>query len=645
ARGEPPEAPPDTGFALTAFIEVDAKGVTLITPRADSGQGIFSTLAYIIAEELDVDPLKARISPGMPSPIYYNAAVAEAIVPFAGYDDSPEAVATRKAVGENFRKTGLQVTGGSTSVPDMFDRLREAGAVARETFKRTAAELKDLPVDKLTTRDGQVILPNGEALSYGELASRASKVPLPEKVELRPPSRWRYIGKDVRRTDMLAKSTGTQTYGIDLEIDGMLHATVRTHPSWGGKLARFHGEKAEKMRGVKKVLPIEGGVAVVADNTWRAFRAMREIEVEWGPGTYAKSSEEIWKIIETADTNPAFLEGTLRNDGDVDAALASEDEVVRAEYRVPYLAHAPLEPINGVIRYANDRVDVWTGTQIPIFVQGLAAHTTKLPMEKVFVHNLAMGGSFGRRLEYEYVKQGLEVAMAMPGTPVKLTWTREEDMGHDFPRPAQLGKMRGRVSPGKVEALDIVTNGQSSVRDWLGRIAEAPAKPDPNQMAGAWDQPYGIPNYRVTGFSPEGLPPVTTHRAPGANANSFFHECFLDELLAAAGLDPLEGRLALCIDQPSKKVLQAVGELAGWRGPQIGEGRGRGIAFAHAHGVPVAEVVDVRVTHAGIKIEAVYVASDPGRVIDPVNFEAQVTGGVVWGIGHAMNSELPYDDY
>jgi isoquinoline 1-oxidoreductase beta subunit len=638
-------APPQP-VSLTPFVTIDADGITLITPRTEMGQGIASTQAYLIAEELDVDPLSCRISPGMPDKVYYNAAVADALAPVPEYDHSDEAEAVREKGQAAFRKGGLQVTGGSTSIPDMFHRLRETGALARDTLKRAAADVTGVPVGELRTEDGHVWTPDGRKLAYTELAAAAASLTPGPTPTLRTPDQWRYLGKAIPRTDMAAKSTGTLEFGIDVAFDDMLYATVKTHPAWGGTMLGYDAAEAEAMPGVHAVVPLDGGVGIVADRTWTAFSAMKTVRFDWGPGPYPKSTAEMWPVLEAAVGDPALLEGVMRDDGDVDAVLAEAgDAVLRAEYRAPYLAHAALEPMNAVVKVTDTRVDVWTGTQIPAFVQAHVATVLEVPAEIVFVHNRPMGGSFGRRLEDEAVKQAALVARAAKGRPVKMTWTREEDMTHDFPRPMQLGRMAGVVRDGKVAACDIVTVGQSPARSWLGRIAEAPPKPDVLVLAGAWDQPMRIPNYRVTGYAPEGLPPVTTHRAPGANANGFFHECFLDELLLAAGLDPLEGRLALCHHEASRGVLEAVATLSDWGGTDIGPNRGRGVAFVLSHGVPVAEVVDVTLTDRGIRVDDVFVAVDAGTVLDPKNFEAQVTGGVVWGLGHAMNAELTYEDH
>lgn len=630
--------------AITPFVKVTTEGVTLITPRADKGQGAYSTQAYLLAEELDVDPHKVKLEPGPTSAAYFNSAMPDSSAPFAAYDMSWTAETMRSLLYHPMRQFGIQITGGSMTVPDMFVRMREAGAVARETLKKAAAQLHGVSVAEMKTEDGAVILPGGERVRYEALAETAARISPVTSVKLRDPSQWRYLGKKVRRTDMLAKSTGTQSYGIDVRFEKMLYATVRTNPGVGGEMRSYDASAAEKMRGVKKIGPITNGVAVIADNTWRAFKAADAIEFEWGPAPYPATSAEMWDRLTEAVDNEAFRDSRMRDDGDVESAR-EKGEVLEAEYRTPLMSHAPMEPMNATVLVEDDRVDVWTGTQIPGWAQEHVAKLTGLPMESIFIHNQPMGGSFGRRLEDTYVLQAVEAASLVKGTPVKMIWTREEDMSHDYPRPMHLGRLRGTVEGGKIESLDLSVSTTSMSRSWFGRVWQAPPGPDPAVVLGAWDQPYGIPNYRVTGYVAEEMVPISSWRAPGANSNGFFLESFLDELLEKAGADPLEARIAMCIDETSKMVLQKLGEISNWKGSKPGPGRGRGLAFVHSHGVPAAEVVDVRVVDGAIQIEHAYLVADAGTVLDPVNFEAQMTGGFIFGAGHAMNCELTYENY
>ncbi len=629
--------------AITPFVKIDAEGVTLITPRADKGQGSYSVQAHLLAEELDVDPHSVRLGPGAPDRAYYNGTVMQEGAPVAAWNDSWLAERVRGFMQVPARLMGIQMTGGSSTVPDMFDTLRTAGAVARETLKLAAALEEGVDVAELSTENGAVLLPDGRRLAYTTLASRAATIEPVTDVALRSPGEWRYIGKDVRRTDILAKSTGTEVYGIDLALDGMLYATVRANPGLGSALRRFDDSEARRMRGVMKVVEISNGVAIVADNTWRAFRAAEALDIEWEPGPYPASSAEMWEALSTALTKDN-RDSRFRNDGDVDAAL-EDGEIISAEYRTPYLAHAPLEPMNAVVQVGDARVDIWTGTQIPNFIQDHVADMTRIDRDDVHIHVQPMGGSFGRRLEDTYVLQAVEIAMAVPDTPIKMTWSRDEDMTHDYPRPMQLGRARGTVKDGRVEAYDLDTAAQSIAASWFGRLMMPLPGPDVMIIAGAFDQPFAIPNYRVTGYRAPEMVPVSSWRSVGASSNGFIHDCFLDELIHAAGADPLEERIRLCHHEPSRKVLEAVGEMSGWDGPSLGENRGRGVAYTFSFGVPCAEIVEVTNTERGIRIDKVYVAADVGRIVDPVNFEAQVSGGVIWGLGHAMNCELTYENH
>ncbi len=627
--------------AITPYVKVDASGVTLITPRADVGQGAYSIQAHMIAEELDVDLAQVTITPGPPSPVYYNGVVSAEGMPIAATSETFLARTGRGAADVAGKLLGLQLTGGSSTVPDMYDRLRMAGAVARETLIAAAMAQTGLPRDQLRTEAGAVILPDGAQLAYQDLAAGAAEIDPVTDVSLRDPSDWKHLGEPQMRTDMLAKSTGTQTYGIDMVMEGMVFATTRTNPAQGGAILGFDAGRAEKMRGVKAVLPITGGVAVVADNTWRAFQAVQAVDCDWGPSPYIGDTAAQFEAVAAAFTEDT-QDSQFRDDGDVAAAL-SDGEVLQAEYRIPFLAHAPLEPMSVLVKFTKARVDIWTATQIPRFMQANVARLTGIDAEKVHVHVLMAGGSFGRRLEDDYVMRAVEVAQQMPGTPVKMVWSREEDFTHDFPRPLAMARAQGKVAEGKLAAYDLAIAAPSVTASQLERQNQPVFGPDVAIVAGAWDQPFAIPHYRVTGHRVPAMVPVSSWRSVGASGNAFLHESFMDELCHAAGADPLEERLRLCTHEPSRKVLEAVGEMSDW-GADLGPGRGRGLAFCLSFGVPVAEVVEVSQTDAGLRIDKVFVAAEVGRVLDPVNFEAQLSGGVIWGLGHAMNCELTYKD-
>lgn len=627
--------------ALTPYVHIDASGITLITPRADSGQGAYSVQAALIAEELDVDLDQVRVDPGKPGPAYYNTALASESAPFRSTDDGLIANSARGVMDAMLKFMGLQITGGSTTVPDSFDKLRLAGAVARETLKAAAAQHTGVPVGDLETARGRVVLPDGTALTYMELAPIAATIDPVNDVTLRDPAAWRLVGKPMQRHDIVAKSTGTQAYGIDFELPDMVHASVRTNPRRGGDIEGYDATAARDMRGVSHVLDVTGGVAVVADNTWRAIQAVNAIDIAWGPAPYPAEMDGHWQTLSDS-FNEARIDSQRRDDGDVDAALKSA-EVIEAEYRAPYLAHAPLEPISTTALVTEERADIWTGTQIPRFVQNNVAALTGLDREDVHIHVQVMGGSFGHRLEDRVVREAVEIAKQIKGTPVKLTYSREEDMTHDDTRQIAMARGKGTVKDGQVHAYDLGIAMPSITASQMGRQGLPVPGPDMQIVAGAWEQPMAIPNYRVTGYRAPELAPVSSWRAVGASTNGFFHDVFLDELIHAAGADPMAERLRLCWHDASRKTLEAVAEMSNW-GSTLGPNSGRGVAFCMSFGVPTAEVIEVTNTDQGIVIDNVWVAAEVGTVVDPIAFENMVQGGVVWALGHAMNSEITFSD-
>jgi isoquinoline 1-oxidoreductase beta subunit len=630
---------PEGAVALTPYVRITGDAITLITPRADVGQGAVSVQAMLIAEELDVELDQIETEFGPPDRAYYNRALSSEAVPFRSTDEGWLAEAARGVMDAPMKFLGMQITGGSTTVPDGYTRLRHAGAVARETLKATAARLHGVAVDRLGTEAGAVILPDGRRLSYQSLAAEAAKTEPVTDVALRDPATWRLLGKPVQRMDIVAKSTGTQAYGIDEDQPGMLHAAIRLNPAQGAALRGFDASGAEAMRGVEQIVEIPGGVGVIADNTWRAMQAAQAIRCDWAPAPYPAEMAEHWQALSESFTSDR-QDSRFRNDGDAGAALA-EGADIEVEYRAPYLAHAPLEPLNATVRYSPARTDIWTGTQVPRFVQKNAASITGQGMDQVHVHVRVAGGSFGHRLEDEVTRHATRLAMAVPGTPVKLTYSREEDMAHDYPRQIAMARGRGRVAGGQVVAYDLGIAMPSILGSQMGRQKIPAPGPDLQIVAGAWDQPFAIPDYRVTGYRAPELAPISSWRSVGASTNGFFHDCLLDELIHAAGADPLEERLRLCTHAPSRGVLEAVGEMSGW-GTPLPEGHGRGVAFCLSFGVPCAQVVEVRETAGGIRLERVFVAADPGRILDPVNFEAQMQGSVVFGLGHAMHGAITY---
>lgn len=633
--------PRDGEAVFNPWVKVDAQGITLIAPHTDLGQGVRSVQAALIAEELDLEWGQFTVEPGPPSGAYYNTALAGEQVPFLSTDTGTAAEATRSAMGALFKVMGLQLTGGSSTVPDSFAKLRQAGAVARETLKAAASRQSGVPVGQLRTEKGAVVLPDGRRLAYTELARDAGAIEPVRNVELRDPSQWRLLGKPMQRLDMVPKSTGTLQFGIDLRMDGMAYAAVKVNPRQGGPLLGFDAKAAEGMRGVKKIVPVTNGVAVVADNTWRAFQAINAIRADWGPAPYPAEQAEHWSAVSESFVADR-LDKEWRNDGNVDAALG--ETALSAEYRAPYLAHAPLEPLSAVARVTPERVDVWVGTQVPRFAQEKVAKVVGVKAEAVHLHNQYCGGSFGHRLECEHITLVAEVARQMPGVPVKLTFSREEDFAHDFPRQITMARGRGSVSNGQVDALSLDIASVSASASQMKRLGQPMPGPDGQIAAGAWNLPYALPHFRMRAYRVPELAPTSSWRSVGASSAGFFADGFLDELIHAAGADPMQERLRLAQGTLARQVLEAVAEMSDWKGSRLGEGRGRGVAFVESFGVPCAQVVEVTKTPQGIRIDKAWVALDVGKVIDPVNFDGQVKGAVVWGLGHAMNCELTYAD-
>ena len=630
----------DDEAAFNPWVKISPKGITLITPHADLGQGAYSMQAALIAEELDVEFGQFEIEPGVPAAAYYNTALGAELAPFRSTDTSFQAEAMRTVFSSVTKLMGAQGTGGSSSVPDSFEKLRIAGAVARETLKKAASKRTGINVGDLTTRQGTVVLPDGTKLTYAELAEDAAKIKPINNVELREPSEWRLIGKEMQRLDIMPKSTGTLTYGIDLDFDGMLYAAVKVNPRQGGSLNGYDASVAETMRGVQRVLPVTNGVAVVANNTWRAFKAVDAVSFDWGAAPYPAEQADHWKAVEASFTDE-FLDNEWRDDGDVD--VANKGGAIEAEYRAPYVAHQPLEPIGAVIKVTDDRLDIWVGHQMPRFVQQQIAAITGHDVKDIHLHNQYMGGSFGHRLEFENVKLAAEIGNQLRGEVIKLTFSREEDFVHDFPRQIAMARGRGAVSPGQVEAYDLAVAAVSSSDSQGGRANLSRPGPDGQLAAGAWNLPYAVPNFRMRSYKVPELAPTSSWRSVGASSNGFFADCFLDELIHAAGADPMAERIRLCDHDVSRNVLEAVAEMSGW-GSDLGANRGRGVAFVESFGVPIAEVIEVTNTENGIRIDKVYVAADVGTVVDPINFDNHVKGGVVWGLGHAMNCEITYAD-
>ncbi|MCP5266111.1 MAG: xanthine dehydrogenase family protein molybdopterin-binding subunit [Burkholderiaceae bacterium] len=630
---------PEGQASLTPYVRIDDKGVTIIAPRAEMGQGVHTTLAALVAEELSLPWDAVRVEHGPASSTYYNAAVLEEGAPFAPTDEGWVAEHVREFMQVPARFLGMQITGGSSSIVDAYEKMRVAGAAARYALLEAAAARLGAPVASLRVADGAVHAPDGKRLRYPELASDATRVSLPAEPELKPRSDWQLLGKSLPRVDMHAKCTGRARFGIDVRPKGVLFASLRMNPHLGAAMKSFDASEAERMPGVRKVVPLAGGVVVVATNTWYAFRAAAAIRIEWAPAAYLASSEDMMaKVVSSFDE--AHRDSRKRNDGDVDAAFSKGDgRVIEAQYEVPYLAHATMEPMNATAWLRDGRLDVWAGNQAPTQARADAARIADIDQSRVRIHTTMMGGGFGRRAEMDFVKYAVHVAKAMPGTPVQLTWSREEDTAHDFYRPMAVARLRATVGEGGPAALDLSVACQSVMSSQMGRIGMAMPGPDLTIVQGAWDQPYRIPNYRVTGYRVPEMLPVSSWRSVGNSQNGFFHECSIDEIAHATGRDPLKMRLDLIDHVPSRKVIEAVAEMSDWGG-ELPPGHARGMAFVLSFGVPTAEVIEVAVVDGRIRLVKAHAAADVGVALDPRNLEAQVQSGMVFGLTAAIQGAI-----
>ncbi len=627
--------------ALTPYVMIDASGVTIITPRAEMGQGVHTTLAALVAEEMDLPMDQIKVHHGPASSAYFNAAVLEEGVPFAPTDHSWLADAMRGAMHIPAKFLGFQITGGSSSTPDAYTKMRQAGAMARAVLVKAAAAQLGLDEADLKTEGGAVITPDGTRLTYIDLAVAAAAIDLPNDAPLKAKSDWTQLGKSQPRSDMLAKVTGTALYAGDVRLPGQLFATVRTNPGLGAAMNSYDATAALAMPGVKHVLAVDGGVAVVATSTWAAFQAADAIIFDWAAASYPANSAD--QAAEVAASFAADLQDSQsRDDGDVTEALKT-GTAFSAEYTVPYLAHATMEPMVAVAHVQDGKVDVWAGNQLPTQVVTEAAKITGLPSEQIDVHTTLMGGGFGRRAEMDFIRQTLQVATQLRGTPVLLQWSREEDMTHDAYRPMAMARVTASVQDGLVHAMDLQVACASVISSQTGRLGFAIPGPDATIVQGAKDQPYTFPNYRVTGYRVPAGVPVGSWRSVGSSQNAFFHESAMDELAHLAGIDPVEFRLTQITHDPSRKVIEAVAAMANWGNP-LPKGRARGFAFAFSFGVPVAEVIEIEQTEAGIRMTNIWAAVDVGIALDPSIIEAQVQGGIIYGLSAAIRGEITFAD-
>lgn len=628
----------DNAGAITPYVLIDASGVTIITPRAEMGQGVQSTLAALVAEELDLPWDQVMVMHGPPAKAYYNAAMFEEAVPFSPTDDSWMANSVRHAMRVPAKFLAVQLTGGSTSIPDAYEKMRAAGAVARAALIQAAAARMGVNAATLATEAGAVVSPDGSRIPYVDLAVDAARADLPDTPPLKPRGDWKLLGRSLPRVDMIGKCTGTAQFAGDVRLPGMRFATVKMNPRLGAPMTGFDASVAETMPGVERVIPLPGGVAVVALTTWHAMQAAEAITFDWSPADYPATSAEMRDQIAASFTEER-LDSTPRDEGDVSAMTG---EVWQAEYHVPHLAHATMEPMQAAAVLKDGKLTLWVGTQAPGLAQQFAAAAAGLEPAAVEVHTMVMGGGFGRRAEVDAAVHAAQVAKAMAGIPVLVTWSREEDMTHDMFRPMATGRVRASLAADRIESFDLATCSPSIMETLAERANLTIAGPDSTISQGAWEQPYGFANYRVAAYRAPKTVPLGFWRSVGASVNGFFHDCAVDELAHLAGADPLSFRLSQMVHAPSRKVLEAVAEMSSWGTPR--PGRALGVAFCLSFGVPTAEVIEVEQGPDGIRLTGAWAAVDVGMALDPANIEAQVSGAMVFGLSAAIRGRITFAD-
>lgn len=643
----------DGEATFNPYVKIaDDNTITVIAPRAEMGQGISTSLAVLVAEELDVDLAQVKVEHGPASWAYYNSEMLAEGGPFAFYEEGIAAETMRDVMGAVGKILGFQGTGGSASLRDGFDKMRQAGAAARSMLVAAAADKLGVPAADLETSKGVISHPaTGRSVTYGEVAVAAGAASPPSTVTLRQKAEWKLLGKSQMRQDMLAKVTGAPIFGVDVDVPDMLYGTVKMSPRFWARPVKADLSKAEAMPGVVKIVPIDttygSGFGVIAENTWAAFKAAEAIEVEWGAAEYPTDSTAIAEALQ--DALGAGAGSALRDDGDVDTAFADapRERVVEADYAVPYLAHACMEPMNATARLKDGVLDIWSPNQMPTITRQLCAGLAGVGEDKAHVHTTYLGGGFGRRGEMDYSMFATLLAKETGGRPVKVVWTREEDIRHDVYRPAAVGRFQARLGEdGLPVAIDMRIASPSTIASTLRRTFPSlpAAGPDKTITEGSHDQPYTVPNYRVTAIPAAVSVPVGFWRSVGNSYNGFFHESFMDEIAAAGKVDPVEMRRKLMAGFPAAvAVVDKVAEMAKW-GEALPDGKAKGFAFTLSFGSWVGEIVQIADTPEGIRIEKVWIAADVGTAIDPGIIEAQLTSGAVFGLSAAIGQEITFAD-
>ncbi|HQW08672.1 MAG TPA: molybdopterin-dependent oxidoreductase [Steroidobacteraceae bacterium] len=586
---------------LNAWVSIAPDGIiTLITPGAELGQGIYTSLPMILAEDMEADFADVRIA-------------------FCGYDRA-----------YNNPVKGYQATGQSAAVRGYFPLLRRIGAGARDMLLAAAAERWHVPISECAARASVVWHSKSKRKAgFGELAADAARQTPPADPTLKAVSKFRLIGTRVARKDTAMKVDGSAQYAADLTLPGMVYAAVRVSPVAGGRVVRLGDTRARGASGVLDVVRLEGGVAVVAKGWWQAQTALGLLELDFDGGAIAASTDSIDAALHSGVSEDGRV---VREVGDVEAALHGSARVLEWEYKVPYLAHATMEPMSCVASVEGDRCTVWAPTQGPTVAHAAAAKAAGVPPENVQVHRMFIGGGFGRRYETDFVTQVVQISRAV-GLPVKLLWSREEDMTHDFYRPAARMRYRaGLAADGSVLGVDIVGACGSILARMRGGLD---GKADAMSVDGVLDREVAIANLRISHAVVESPLPVGMWRSVSHSQNGFFKESFMDELAHAAGRDGYEYRRALFAGTRQGVVLELAAERAGW-GVPLPPGRARGIAIVASYGSIVAQVVEVSLQGGEPRVHRVVCAVDCGLAIDPHNIAAQMEGGIVYGLSAAL---------
>ena len=589
-------------FAPNQWLKIDRDGIVTITNSVpEMGQGSMTTMPMIVADELDADWGKIKVEQAPANPALYANPV-----------------------------TKTQSYGGSRGVRDHLEMWRKAGAAARTMLKQAAAQEWGVPESEVDTEPGTVIhRPSGRKLMYGQLVDRAAQLPVPQDPKLKTKDQFRYIGKEgIARLDIPLKTDGKAIYGIDVKVPGAQVGSIERCPVFGGKVETFDASAAKAIKGVSHVVQVTNGIAVVGDSFWSVMKGRRALRVKWNEGPLANlSSAEITRGYQDLAKQPGQV---ARKEGDAEKVLGGGGKVIEAVYQVPFLEHACMEPMNCTASVKADRCEVWVPTQNPGGHQALAAKITGLPIEKVTINTTLLGGGFGRRGEPDFVTDAVETSKAIGG-PVKIIWTREDDLQHGFYRPATYNVFKA--------ALD----AQGTPTAWWNRIVgpgiliqkgRAPAGSiDPAAVEGARNHPYDIPNILVEWKEKDFGVPVGFWRSVGSSQNAFITESFIDELAHAAGKDPYEYRRALLGKaKRHKTVLETAATKANWGAP-LPAGRARGIAVAFSYGSYAAHVAEVSVTPDGqLRVHKLVCAIDCGIAVNPDQVRAQMEGGAVYAM-------------